>query len=99
MGTYAIDQYSLLHFAVGIVAYFWGISAVSVLVLHVVFELVENTPMGMNFINTYIPFWPGGKPYADSVLNQVSDTLMTMIGWILSQRLDALSIEKHLYPG
>jgi len=99
MGQYAFDQFSLLHFASGIVAYFWGISALTIFVLHVVFELVENTTMGMKFINTYIPFWPGGKPYADSIINQVSDTIMTMIGWYVSQYADALSIEKHLYPG
>ena len=99
MGLYAIDQFSLLHFAVGILAYFWGFSAVHTLLFHIGFELVENTTMGMDFINTYIQFWPGGKPYADSIVNQISDTVMTMIGWYVSQYADAVSKEKHLYPG
>ena len=98
MGLYAIDQFSLLHFAAGIVAYFWGFSALFTLVSHIVFEVTENTSMGMHFINHYFPFWPGGKPYADSILNQVSDTGMTMIGWYVSQLADAYSAEKHLYP-
>lgn len=98
MGLYAIDQFSLLHFAAGIVAYFWGFSALHTLVFHILFEWSENTKLGMKFINEYFPFWPGGKPYADSFINQVTDTVMTMIGWYVSQIADAYSSEKHLYP-
>lgn len=98
MGTRAIDQYSLLHFAVGIVAYFWGISWQLLLFFHVLFELVENTPQGMYFINTYIPFWPGGKPKADSLLNMITDNLFSILGWFLSRMADSLATERHLYP-
>lgn len=98
MGKYSVDQYSLLHFAVGIIAYFWGFSWQHTLLGHIVFELAENTKEGMYFINNYMPFWPGGKPYADSLVNQASDTLMTMIGWYLSRLADSMAIEKHLYP-
>lgn len=98
MGLYAIDQFSLLHFAAGILAYFWGFTAIHTFILHIVFEWAENTKLGMKFINEYFPFWPGGKPYADSLLNQATDTIMTMIGWYLSQYVDSLSTERHLYP-
>ena len=98
MGKYSVDQYSLLHFAVGIIAYFWGFSWQHTLLVHVVFELSENTNQGMYFINNYMPFWPGGKPYADSLVNQASDTLMTMIGWYISRLADSMAIEKQLYP-
>ena len=98
MGSRIIDQYSLLHFAVGIVAYFWGISWQLLLFFHVLFELAENTPIGMRFINTYIPFWPGGKPKADSLINGISDNIMSLLGWFVSQYADSLSIERHLYP-
>lgn len=98
MGLYAIDQFSLLHFAVGIVAYFWGFSAIHTFLFHVVFEWAENTKIGMKFINEQFPIWPGGKPYADSLVNQISDTIMTMIGWYISQYADSLSTERHLYP-
>jgi hypothetical protein len=98
MGLYAIDQFSLLHFAAGIIAYFWGLSALHTLVFHILFEWAENTKVGMKFINEQFPLWPGGKPYADSLLNQFTDTVFTMIGWYLSQLTDALSTEKHLYP-
>ncbi len=98
MGQNALDQYSLLHFAVGIVAYFWGMSWQLLLFFHVLFELLENTPQGMRFINTYVPFWPGGKPKADSYINMVSDNLFSLLGWFVSRYADSLATEKHLYP-
>ena len=84
MGYAFTDRFSLLHFAVGIVAYFWGISFWGITVLHIVFEVLENTKTGMWFINTYIPFWPGGKSHPDSTLNSVGDTVWTAVGWGLS---------------
>ena len=53
MGTKIVDQFSLLHFAVGIVVYFWDISLLLWFVLHTMFELIENTPQGIYFINHY----------------------------------------------
>ena len=85
MGTQLFDQYSLLHFAVGIVAHFWGISRKVLFFSHIVFELVENTQVGMTFINSALPFWPGGKPKADSLLNMVGDTLSASLGWYCAQ--------------
>lgn len=98
MGSRVIDQYSLLHFAVGVVAYFWGLSWQLLLLLHVVFEIVENTRMGMAFINNYIPIWPGGKQKADSIINMISDNAFSILGWFASNYADSLAIEKHLYP-
>ena len=93
MGKHIIDQFSLLHIAAGIIAYFWGFSALHTFLFHVVFEWAENTKAGMDFLNYHFPFWPGGKPYADSLVNQFSDTIMTMIGWYLSQYVDSVSEE------
>ena len=60
MGVRFFDQFTYLHFAVGIIAYFWNISLVYWIVLHAIFEFVENTQMGIKIINKYIVFWPGG---------------------------------------
>lgn len=98
MGQFFFDQFSLLHFAVGIIAYFWGFSLFFTVIVHILFELLENTKYGMYFINHYVPFWPGGKPFADSMINQISDTLMSTVGWIMAQLADKYSKEKHLYP-
>jgi hypothetical protein len=88
MGYSFFDQYSILHFATGIVAYFWGISLYLTVILHILFELFENTTEGMYFINKYFTMWPGGKTHADSLLNSTSDTIFTAIGWSVSYWLD-----------
>ena len=54
MGYQYFDKYTYLHFAVGIVAYFWNISLINWVILHTIFEVLENTQMGMNIINKYI---------------------------------------------
>lgn len=89
MGNGWFDQYSLLHFSVGIIAYFWSMSFIVLVVIHILFEFVENTKMGMDFINTYfIRWWPGGKGFPDSLENSISDTLFSGGGWICSYILD-----------
>ena len=89
MGNRWIDQYSLLHFSVGVVAYFWSMSFIVLILLHTLFEFVENTNVGMNFINTYFTrWWPGGKEFSDSIENSISDTLFSGAGWICSYLLD-----------
>lgn len=96
MGNRLFDQYTLLHFAVGIVCYFWGLSHNNLLIIHIVFELLENTPMGIVIINK-IPFWPGGKPHADAVINMISDTVACQVGWLCAQALDHYSTwDRHL---
>jgi hypothetical protein len=87
MGLYWVDQYSLLHFAVGILAYFWNVPFLWTIIIHTLFEFLENTKTGMRIINSF-PLWPGGKTHADNFKNRVSDTIFTGIGWILSKELD-----------
>ncbi len=43
--------------------------------------------MGMKFINQ-ISGWPGGKPYADSFINNVGDTIGFVLGWIVAKWVD-----------
>ena len=89
MGVKLLDQYSLLHFSMGVVAYFWSISFFLLIVIHIIFEYIENTPWGMNIINTYfIRWWPGGKPYPDNLLNQTSDIVCSAIGWAVAYYVD-----------
>lgn len=85
MGVHFCDEYSLLHLAAGIVAYFWNISIEMLTVLHIIFELLENTKFGVNFIDHYLPFWPGGKLYPDGLINSISDVLFSIIGWYLAE--------------
>lgn len=97
MGQHFVDQYSLLHFATGIVAYFFGMDWVIFLVIHTLFEWAENTQNGMFVINTYLPLWPGGKPSADSILNRVGDTVAAMLGWFVAYIVMELGKRKKWY--
>lgn len=100
MGLLLFDQYSYLHFAVGIIFYFWNISFNKSLLLHTIFELGENTIMGMKLINNF-SFWPGGKNYRDSNINIIGDTIAFIIGFISARFLDNYGymnkwFEKHI---
>lgn len=97
MGKKLFDQYTLLHFAVGIVAYFWNISFRTTFTTHTIFELLENTTYGIKLINKF-PFWPGGKPQADTILNQIGDTIGIMTGWLFADFLDKYGVSKGWYP-
>jgi len=92
MGQYFLDQYSLLHFAVGIIFYFFGFSFINTLLIHTLFEVSENTQQGIDIINTYFKnIWPGGKEYSDSLINSIGDTFFTMLGWIIAYYIDELN--------
>lgn len=97
MGLLFLDQYSLLHFATGVVFYFLNISLTWSLLGHTAFELLENTNVGISLINRF-PFWPGGKPYADAPINMFGDSVAFTLGWLVAQALDWMGAkyEPHL---
>ena len=88
MGINFVDQYSLLHYATGVMAYFWGIPPLHFFVAHATFEAVENTKAGMEFINKTLTWWPGGKPRADSFTNVVGDNISALLGYYCAYKLD-----------
>jgi hypothetical protein len=83
MGLYFTDKFSLLHFAVGVIVYYWNMSFLTWFVAHAIYEYVENTEYGMKIINGFV-FWPGGKDHADSYLNRVGDQFYGLLGWIIA---------------
>ena len=102
MGYLFADQFTLLHFAVGVLAYFWYFQFWSAFGLHFLFEVVENTAMGMKFLNKYFPKnglfrWPGDKVAPDSLANFAGDNLSFAAGYLLAQFLDNLSTAKGWY--
>lgn len=98
MGQQFADQYSLLHWAVGILAYFWGFGFIASMVIHTLFEWAENTHTGIRFINeTLHGIWPGGKPKADSLRNCVGDTVFFGAGWFSAKILDDLGKTQKWY--
>lgn len=88
MGKYFIDQFSLLHFSVGVICYFWNISLITFTIIHLIFEILENTKKGMFFINNYITFWPGGKPNRDTFINIIGDNVFAILGWLIAYFLN-----------
>jgi hypothetical protein len=82
MGTKLMDRFSYLHFAVGVVIYYFNVDLFTSVILHTIFEIIENSPFGINVINNYIIIWPGGKPSADTFINSVGDTIFFILGWL-----------------
>ena len=97
MGNLFLDQYSILHYATGVIAYFWGIPAVAFFVAHVTFEVVENTDTGMNFINRSLTWWPGGKPKQDTIINVVGDNAAALFGFYCAYKLDEIGKRNKWY--
>ena len=83
MGVFFTDKFSLLHFASGIIAYYWSVSFLLWSVLHLFYELAENTTLGMKLIN-HITLWPGGKDEPDSFTNSIGDQFYASIGWTMA---------------
>lgn len=94
MGKEYIDQFTILHLATGIVAYFWGFTFWGFFAVHSIFEYIENTGVIMKIINKYIKIWPGGKSHRDTFTNSVMDTVAAMLGWIIASTLDNM-VEKN----
>jgi hypothetical protein len=79
------NEFSLLHFAAGIIAYFWGVPLLWWLAVHALFEYVENTDTGMKIINKYFTFWPGGGHKKESIANSmIGDNVSAVAGWVLA---------------
>lgn len=88
MGKQLFDQYSLLHFAVGVIMYFFSVPLWLWNLIHIIFEIVENTTPTMIFITKYITIWPGGKSRADSINNRIGDVTSGCMGWMVAYWLD-----------
>jgi hypothetical protein len=103
MGKQLLDQFSLLHAAVGILAYFWKVPLWLGFLVHATFEWAENTEWGVRFINRYIiepgwVMWPGGKYAADAFVNQMGDNATFAAGWMAAWWLNRLGVERGWYP-
>ena len=88
MGDKLIDQFSYLHLSTGLIAYFLRIKISHWFYIHLLFEILENRPESVMFVNKNIPFWPGGKEKSDDLYNSVSDQIFAMSGWYLGKWLD-----------
>jgi len=86
MGTGFMDKYSLLHFISGMVAYILGIPLHVWTILHIVFEVWENSQQGVRFIDTQLKgVWPGGKQKSDTLINSIGDVFFGSVGWYVGR--------------
>jgi hypothetical protein len=90
MGKLFTDKFSLLHGASGVVAYYWGMPFIIWFIIHLLFELAENTKLGMNVLNR-IHRYPGGKTHSDSIINSVGDQFYGMVGWLIAFAIDDIN--------
>lgn len=84
------DEFSLLHFATGIIAYFSGLSLINWFIIHATFELLEDTQTGVRIINKIFgKIWPGGgKRIADSFVNsELGDNFYALLGWVFAKKI------------
>ena len=86
MGKFIFDKYSILHFSVGVIWRYLELDFISLIIIHTIFEIVENSKPGMFIINNYFKLWPGGKPTPDTIINSISDIIVSVLGWIIADR-------------
>jgi hypothetical protein len=88
MGNKLMDQYSYLHFSVGVIFYFWGFTLRNWIIIQILFEILENTNIGIKLINK-TNIWPGGgKIKSDYTINIIGDIIFGTLGWISAYYLD-----------
>ena len=80
------DPYSIAHAGSGVVARSLKLSLLQTIVLHTIFEIVENN---------YLKFHPTVKkifpdPSKDTLLNSIGDTVSIAAGWYLTDRYGGL---------
>ena len=91
MGNTIVDGYLTLHILSGAIAYAMNIPFVVWFIIHLVFEIFENTKQGVKFINTYIRTWSGGKRSPDVLSNTTIDQIAASFGWFFAWYLDKIN--------
>ena len=91
-------QYSLMHFASGVTAYFWGIGPLTWNLIHFGWELFENSTPGLAVVNKYW-HWPGRKKpmVRDSWANSIGDNIAAFAGYYCAEKLDEYGKEHGWY--
>ena len=84
MGKQIFDKYTLLHIASCVIAKKFGMKENKFHILHLLFEIWENSEQGVEFLSTW-EFYDifGGKTEPDAVINSIGDLIGGYIGYRL----------------
>ena len=77
-----LNPYSILHFSLGVMVYFMGMSFRNWLIVHLIFNIVENK------IN---------KEYKKSSHEIISNLFLASIGWLIAYSLDDYGYKNGWY--
>ena len=90
MGDKIIDKWTLVHFIVGMIANILKLPISLFIILHIIFEIWENTKDRMCVINNtlYRVFPLGFKTEPDSIINRISDILAGTAGWLFMEKIN-----------
>ncbi len=84
------DQYSLAHFASGIIVYYIGLTLEQWFWLHLVFELIENGQISREIAHNYLPKFGFETVTQDTIINSFGDQVFAMAGWLVAYLIDSL---------
>jgi hypothetical protein len=88
-----LDQYSYLHFASGITAYFIGFRLRTWFLLHLVVDLFENSSWGIQIIQQYLKLFLRPRYGSDPPLNIVMDNVIAILGWLSAYYLERYCLD------
>ena len=77
-----VDAYSIVHAASGVIARVLNLSLTQTIVLHTVFEVLEN--QYLKFTPWSMKYFP--DPSKDTLVNSIGDTVSTVIGWYAADK-------------
>lgn len=98
--TNFFDQYSLMHFAAGIIFYYIGITLEQWFWISVIFEIIENSKLTIASLNKYLFSWSSHdfKENPDTFINSFGDILFAVIGWLVAYSADKLIFKREPTP-
>ena len=83
MDQYAFDEYSVVHFAIGLLTFQAGFSFLTLAIVYAIFKIFINVSVGMYVVDTYITPLLGYKLFPESFKNIGSDLGMCFLGWLV----------------
>lgn len=92
------DQYSLAHFAFGIIVYYVGLTFEQWFWLHLIFELIENGQISREIAHKYIPKFGFESATQDTIINSIGDQIFAMAGWLTGYFVDLLIFKNKPTP-